>query len=197
MTTAPAQGPFSNFTINRNNANGTNTPTLRGKITVIDIDGKPVEFEHAAWGPNAAQGDKREYYSIRITPTDPALAARQAQMQNGNLPMPAVPNPIDGMTMDKIGAGAIFETTEAERQASIAAGKKARSFFGSALVLLPSGPRVIDLAARPVEGYSFHSGWANHHDPVKAAEARAAKQAAAAAHRAPAPKPRKPTAELG
>ena len=46
--------------------------------------------------------------------------------------------------------------------------------------MVPSGPTAIDLAARKVDGYAFHSGWANLHDPKAAAEARAGKAAATA-----------------
>ena len=175
MSTTPAKGPFSNFTINANRATNPNAPTLKGAVTVIDTDGTAVEFEHAAWGPNAAADGKREYHSIVITPKDPALAARQTQIQNGKLPMPEVANAVEGLKLDRLGRGVIFETTPEERAAAEAAGKKVRTYFGSALVLLPSGPRAIDLAARKVEGYAFHSGWANLHDPKAAAEARADK----------------------
>lgn len=134
--------PLSNFTINTNKAAASDAklPTLRGAITVIDIDGTPVEFEHAAWGPNAAKDGKREYFSVRISPKDPALAARQAQMSNGRLATPAIENLPANFDAGKIGSGVVFETTEEERAAAVAAGKKPRSFFGTAIVLLPSGP---------------------------------------------------------
>lgn len=174
MTTAPGKGPYSNFTINANRATGANTPTLKGKITVIDTDGTAHEFEHAAWGPNApTDAAKREYYSVNVTPLDPALAARQAQILAGKLPMAEVVNAPEGIKLDTLGRGVLFETTPEERAAAAAANKKVRTYFGSALVLLPSGPKAIDLAARKVEGYAFHSGWANLHDPKAAAEARA------------------------
>jgi hypothetical protein len=176
-TNQDAKGPFSNFTLNANRATGPNSPTLRGVVTVIDVDGTPVQFEHATWGPNAGAEGKREYYSIAITPKDPSLAARQAQIVNGRLPLPEIPNPAEGLDLDRLGRGVLFETTAEERAAAEKAGKKVRTYFGSALVLLPSGPRVIDLAARKVEGHDFHSGWANHHDPVAAAKARELKAA--------------------
>ncbi len=178
MTTAPTKGPYSNFTINANRTTGTNAPTLKGKITVIDIDGTAHEFEHAAWGPNAPLTDgKREYYSVAVTPLDPALAARQAQIVAGKLPMPEITNAPEGLKLDVLGRGVLFETNPEERAAAEAAGKKVRTWFGSALVLLPSGPKAIDLAARKVDGYAFHSGWANLHDPKAAAEARAGRPA--------------------
>ena len=179
MTTAPAKGPYSNFTINANRATGANSPTLKGKITVIDIDGTAHDFEHAAWGPNAPTDDsKREYYSVTVTPLDPALAARQAQIVAGKLPMTEIANAPEGLKLDTLGRGVLFETTKEERAAAEAAGKKVRTYFGAALVLLPSGLKAIDLAARKVDAHNFHSGWANLHDRKAAAEARSSRPAA-------------------
>lgn len=185
MTSAPAdkKGPFSNFTINRNKGAGDKAPTLRGKLTVIDVDGTPVHFEHAAWGPYPPRDGAREYYGVEITPLDPALAARQSQIQNGKLGMPAVPNAPVGVNLDKLGRGVLFETSDEEKKRAEAAGRKVRTYFGSALVLLPSGPRAIDLATRFVASHNFHSGWASHHDPDAAAKARADKAERPSSHR--------------
>lgn len=178
-----AKGPFSNFTINRSKATSAEAPTLRGRLTVIDVDGTPIEYEHATWGPTAPRDGQREYYGMQITPLDPALAARQSQIQNGKLGMPAVPNAPTGVNLDKLGRGVLFETSEEERKRAEAAGKKVRTYFGSALVLLPSGPRAVDLATRFVLSHNFHSGWASFHDPEAAASARADKAKRPAATR--------------
>lgn len=175
---------YSNFTINKNKSASSDAklPTMRGEATIIDADGTPVEFEHAIWGPNPPKEDgKREYYSLRITPKDPALAARQAQMANGRIPTPDVPNAPDGYAEQPIaptiGQGVLFERTREELEKAAAAGKKPTSFFGNVVVLLPSGPRAIDIATWFRAEHGFHSGSANHHDPVKAAAAREAKAA--------------------
>ena len=55
---------YSNFTINANKgaARDPKLPTMRGEATILDIDGTPVPFEHAVWGPNApTEQGKREY----------------------------------------------------------------------------------------------------------------------------------------
>lgn len=183
---------YSNFTLNKNISKDPRHPTMIGQATIIDIDGTPVQFEHGVWGPNPPKEEgKREYYSLRMTPKDPALAARQQQMVHGRLPTPEVPNARDGYyeaaIAPTIGEGALFERSPEENAKGIADGKKPTSFFGSVVVLLPSGPRAIDIATwfRPEHG--FHSGTANHHDPVKARAAREAKAGGTAA-----PEPARP-----
>ena len=182
---------YSNFTLNANKgaARDPKLPTMRGEATILDVDGTPVPFEHAVWGPNAPTEDgKREYYSLRITPKDPALAARQAQMANGRIETPDVPNARDdynaGTIAPKIGQGVLFERSRDELEKAASDGKKPTSFFGSVVVLLPSGPRAIDIATWFRAEHGFHSGSANHHDPVKAKVARDAK-AQAGAHGGP------------
>ena len=176
---------YSNFTINSNRsaASDPKLPTMRGEATIIDRDGTTVQFEHAVWGPNApSEEGKREYYSLRMTPKDPALAARQAQMANGRIATPDVPNaPANyntGTIAPKIGQGVLFERTREELEKAAADGKKPTSFFGSVVVLLPSGPRAIDIATWFRAEHGFHSGSANAHDPEKAKAARDAKMSA-------------------
>jgi hypothetical protein len=149
-------------------------PTLIGKAKVIDSDGTETEFEVAAWGPNAAKTGGPDYYSGSLNPKDPAWRARQF---NTTVDGP-VRNAIEGFELKQLGTLRLFERTEAEIQAAKANGKSLPRFYGHGLVLLPSGPRYIDLSAwyRPEHG--FYSGNAPLHDPAAARAARAAKPAA-------------------
>jgi hypothetical protein len=162
---------FSEFTLNFNSGARANdkAPTMKGKAKVIDDGGG--EFEVAAWGPNKAQSGGPDFYNLTLTPKDPALAARQlkTEMLEGD-----VPNAIEGFELKKLGIGRIFERTAEELNAGKATGKNLPKFYGHALVLLPSGPRYIDVAAWHRPEHNFYSGSAVLHDVEAAAEARAA-----------------------
>jgi hypothetical protein len=149
-------------------------PTLIGKAKVIDSDGTETEFEVAVWGPNAAKTGGPDYYSGTLNPTDPAWRARQL---SATLDGP-VRNAIEGFELKQLGALRLFERPNADIEAAKAGGKALPRFYGHGLVLLPSGPRYIDLSAwyRPKHG--FYSGNAPLHDPAAARAARAAKPAA-------------------
>ncbi|HEY7309279.1 MAG TPA: hypothetical protein VH643_07990 [Gemmataceae bacterium] len=149
-------------------------PTLIGKAMVIDADGTATEFEVAAWGPNAARTGGPDYYSGTLNPKDPAWRARQLSTTIDG----PVRNAIEGFELKQLGALRLFERTEADIQAAKANGKSLPRFYGHGLVLLPSGPRYVDLSAwyRPEHG--FYSGNAPLHDPAAASAARAAKPAA-------------------
>lgn len=189
------KGPFSEFTINTAYPKAANDPTIQGKITVI-VDGQPITASYSGWGPNApTKGGTRPYYSIRINPTDPALAAEQHAIRNGRMPAPAVPNANAGLKLDTIGEGVLFATTADEQADAVARGVKARSFFGGAIVLTAKGPLTVDLSAIHRKGttkdgkaYDFHSGWAEPHDPEAAATARSDKAARPANDAAPSPR---------
>jgi hypothetical protein len=174
---------YSEFTLNFNpraRATGDKSkpdkkrPTLVGKAKVIDSDGTATEFEVAVWGPNAAQTGGPDYYSGYLDPKDPALRARQL---NTTIDGP-VRNAIEGFELKQLGSLRLFERNDNEIEAAKANGKSLPKFYGHALVLLPSGPRYIDLSAwyRPEHG--FYSGNAPLHDPKAAAAARAARPAA-------------------
>jgi hypothetical protein len=121
--------------------------------------------------PNKAQSGGPDFYNLTLTPKDPALAARQLKTEvvDGE-----VPNPIDGFEIKKLGTGRIFERTTEELNAGKSTGKNLPKFYGHALVLLPSGPRYVDIAAWHRPEHNFYSGSATLHDAEAAAEARAA-----------------------
>lgn len=164
----------SHFTLNHHHGQHPKGPTMKGRLGVLDIDGTLTDFEVAAFGPFAAKTSGREWYGVEITPADPALAARATQHLRGQLPLPPTPNAHTDLELT-LGRGLLFPTTEAEKQRALALGRKAASFRGAGLVLLPSGPRAIDLWLRYVDGHGFHSGFARDHDPQAAAAARAAR----------------------
>jgi hypothetical protein len=163
--------PFSEFTLNFNaGARGNDkAPTMKGKAKVI-ADGGAAEFDVAAWGPNKAQSGGPDFYNLTLTPKDPAVAARQLKTEFGG----EVPNAIEGFELKKLGSGRIFERTDEELHAGKATGKNLPKFYGHALVLLPAGPRYVDIAAWHRTGHNFYSGNATLHDSEAAAEARAA-----------------------
>ena len=173
------KGPFSEFTINTAFPKAANDPTIQGRLTVI-VDGRPVTASYSGWGPNApTKGGARPYYSIRINPTDPALAAEQHAIRNARMPAPPIPNANAGLKLDTIGEGVLFATTPEEQADAAVRGVKVRSFFGGAIVLTPKGPLTVDLSAIHRKGttkdgkpYDFHSGWADPHDPDAARAAR-------------------------
>ncbi len=167
-----AQPKFSDFTLNFNpGARGNDkAPTLRGSAKVIDTDATSVEFEVAAWGPNKAQSGGPDFYSVTFTPKDPALAARQLKSELDG----PVRNAIDGFEIKKLGTGRLFERTDEQIAAAKAGGKSLPKFNGHALVLLPSGPAYVDVAAWHRPEHNFYSGNAKLHDPKAAAAARAA-----------------------
>ena len=163
---------FSEFTLNFNaGARGNDkAPTMKGKTKVI-TDGAASEFDVAAWGPNKAQTGGPDFYNLTLTPKDPALAARQLKTEVAD---GEIPNAIDGFELKKLGSGRMFERTDAELSAGKASGKTLPKFYGHALVLLPAGPRYIDIAAWHRPEHNFYSGNATLHDVEAAAEARAA-----------------------
>jgi hypothetical protein len=164
-----ADPKFSEFTLNFNPAARGNdkAPTLRGTAKVIDSDGKPVDFNVAAWGPNKAQSGGPDFYSVTFTPKDPALAARQLKTELDG----PVRNAIEGFELKKLGTGRLFERADVQT----ATGDRERpKFNGHALVLLPSGPAYVDVAAWYRPSHDFYSGSARLHDPKAAAAARAA-----------------------
>ena len=164
--------PFSEFTLNFNaGARGNDkAPTMKGKAKVID-GGTASEFDVAAWGPQKAQSGGPDYYNVTLTPKDPATAARQlkTEVAEGD-----VPNAIEGFKIERLGSGRIFERNAEEINAGKATGKNLPKFYGHALVLLPSGPRYVDIAAWHRPEHNFYSGNATLHDTEAAAEARAA-----------------------
>jgi len=163
---------FSEFTLNFNSGARTNdkAPTMRGKAKVVE-GGAASEFDVAAWGPNTAQTGGPDFYNVTMTPKDPASAARQLKTE---VPEGSVPNAIEGFEIKKLGSGRIFERTTEEPNAGRATGKNLPKFYGHALVLLPSGPRYIDIAAWHRPEHNFYSGNAKLHDVEAASEARAA-----------------------
>jgi hypothetical protein len=167
---------YSDFTLNFNpGARGNDkAPSLKGKAKIIDADKTATEFEVAAWGPNKAQTGGPDFYNVSFTPKDPALAARQLKT---DLSEP-VPNAIEGFELTKIGTGRLFERTDDAIAKAKGEGKSLPKFYGHALVLLPSGPRYIDLAAWHRAEHGFYSGNAPLHDRTAAAAARAAKPGA-------------------
>ena len=162
---------FSEFTLNFNSGARSNdkAPTMKGKAKVIEDGGG--EFDVAAWGPNKAQSGGPDFYNLTLTPKDPALAARQlkTEVAEGD-----IANAIEGFELKKLGTGRMFERTDEELSAGKATGKNLPKFYGHALVLLPSGPRYIDVAAWHRPEHNFYSGSAVLHDTQAAAEARAA-----------------------
>jgi hypothetical protein len=163
---------FSEFTLNFNpGARGNDkAPTMKGKTKVIDGE-TASEFDVAAWGPNDAQTGGPDFFNLTLTPKDPALAARQlkTEITEGD-----VPNAVAGFEIKKLGTGRIFERNTEELNAGKATGKNLPKFYGHALVLLPTGPRYIDIAAWHRPEHNFYSGNANLHDVEAAADARAA-----------------------
>ena len=169
---------YSSFTLNFNpgarppkNEGDKVPPTLRGSATVL-VDGKPHEFEVAAWGPNAAKTGGPDFYNLSMRPKDPALAARQISAEFD----PALlPNPIEGFELTKLGSGKFFERTEQEIATAKAAGKNLPKFYGHVLVFTGDGVRAVNVSAwkRTGQGREFYSGNANLHDPKAAAAARA------------------------
>jgi hypothetical protein len=111
-----------------------------------------------------------DFYDVPFTPKDPATAARQLRTE---VPEGSVPNAIEGFELKKLGMGRIFERSADELSAGKAAGKNLPKFYGHALVLLPAGPRYIDIAAWHRTEHNFYSGSATLHDREAAAEARA------------------------
>src|SRR4029453_3786701 len=102
------------------------------------------------------------------TPKDPALAARQLRTE---LKADEGPNAIEGFELKKLGTGRIFKGSDDELKAG--EGKKLPKFYGHALVLLPSGPRYVDIAAWHRPEHNFYSGNATLHDAQGSSEARA------------------------
>ncbi len=164
---------YSEFTLNFNpGARGNDkAPTLRGKAKVIDTDGAATEFDVAAWGPNKAQSGGPDFYNVTMTPKDPALAARTLKT---DLDGP-VSNAIEGFELTKLGTGRLFERTDEQIGEGKGRGKSLPKFYGHALVLLPSGPRYIDMSAWHRAEHNFYSGNAPLHDRAAAAAARAGK----------------------
>jgi hypothetical protein len=164
---------YSDFTLNFNpGARGNDkAPTLKGKAKVIDGDGTPAEFDVAAWGPNKAQTGGPDFYNVTFTPKDPAHAARQLKTEIDG----PVRNAIEGFELKTLGSGRLFERTDEEIAKAKAGGKSLPKFYGHGLVLLPSGPRYIDLAAWHRPEHNFYSGNAPLHDPKAAAAARTAR----------------------
>lgn len=167
------QKAFSDFTLNFNTGARANdkAPTLKGKARVIDADGTAIEFEAAAWGPNAAQSGGPDFYNLSLTPKDAALAARQLKTE---LTEPVL-NAIEGFELTKLGSGRLFERAQGDIDKGKSGGKALPRFYGHALVLLPSGPRYIDLSAWHRPEHNFYSGNAVLHDRSAAAAARASK----------------------
>jgi len=161
---------FSSFTLAPNAApRGERAPALKGQATLLDIDGAPIEFEVAAWGPHKAQRGGPDYYNLIFKPKDPALTpSRPIAHAAGVRNQPA------HFALKKIGTGRMFERSAEQRT-----GKKLPTLYGYGLVQLPSGPGYIDLAAWVHDG--SYSGRAPLHDPA-AVTARAAE-------RRPQPKP--------
>lgn len=198
--TTEAKGPFSEFTINK--AFGGNA-TLQGKLSVV-VDGELVTGTFRAMGPKPAQNGGREYFDIAWTPDNAALAARQTQMQRGNLPVDDVPNANQGFELRTVGWGKLFEFTAEEK-----ANPKFKqqgiepSFRGAIRVLTHKGPRDVDLFATHRRGkseagkpFDFDSGSANLHDPVAAARRRAEKaQAAGTGAEQPSRRTRRPKSD--
>ena len=164
---------YSDFTLNFNpGARGNDkAPTLKGKAKVIDSDGTATEFEVAAWGPNKAQSGGPDFYNVAFTPKDPAQAARQLKTELDG----PVRNAIEGFELTKLGTGRLFERGDEQIAKAKGEGKSLPKFFGHALVLLPSGPRYIDVSAWHRPEHSFYSGNAPLHDRTAAAAARAGK----------------------
>jgi hypothetical protein len=164
---------YSEFTLNFNSAARGNdkAPTLRGKAKVIDAEGSATEFDVAAWGPNKAQSGGPDFYNVTFTPKDPAHAARQLKTELDG----PVPNAIDGFELSKLGTGRLFERSDEQLAAAKQDGKSLPKFFGHALVLVPSGPRYIDMSAWHRAEHNFYSGNAPLHDRAAAAAARAGK----------------------
>lgn len=162
---------FSEFTLNFNGGARTNekAPTMKGKAKILDQNAA-VEFDVAAWGPNKAQSGGPDFYNVTLTPKDPALAARQLRTEFEG----AVPNAIEGFELKKLGSGRIFERSDEELRVGQASGKSLPKFYGHALVLLPTGPRYIDVSAWHRADHNFYSGNATLHDAEAAASARAA-----------------------
>ena len=171
-----AEQKYSDFTLNFNpGARGNDkAPTLKGKAKVIDSDATPTEFDVAAWGPNKAQSGGPDFYNVTFTPKDPAHAARQLKTEIDG----PVLNAIEGFELTKLGTGRIFERTDDQIAKAKTEGKALPKFYGHGLVLLPSGPRYIDMSAWHRPEHSFYSGNALLHDRAAAAAARAAKPAA-------------------
>ena len=82
-------------------------------------------------------------------------------------------NPIQGFEIKKLGTGRIFERSTEELNAGKSEGKNLPKFYGHALVLLPTGPRYVDIAAWHRPEHNFYSGNATLHDAQGASEARA------------------------
>lgn len=164
---------YSDFTLNFNpGARGNEkAPTLKGSAKVIDADGTPTEFDVAAWGPNKAQSGGPDFYNVTFTPKDPAHAARQLKTEIDG----PVLNAIEGFELTKLGTGRLFERSDEQIATAKAGGKNLPKFFGHGLVLLPSGPRYIDVSAWHRPQHNFYSGNAPLHDRKAAAAARGAK----------------------
>ena len=84
-------------------------------------------------------------------------------------------NAIEGFELSKLGSGRLFERSDEQIAKAKADGKSLPKFFGHGLVLLPSGPRYIDMSAWHRPEHGFYSGNAPLHDRTVAAAARAAK----------------------
>jgi hypothetical protein len=138
---------------------------------VVDADSTATEFEVAAWGPNKAQTGGPDFYNVTFTPKDPALAARTLKTEIDE----PVPNAIEGFELTKLGSGRLFERTDDQIAKAKGEGKALPKFYGHGLVLLPSGPRYIDMSAWHRPEHNFYSGNAPLHDRAAAAAARAGK----------------------
>lgn len=201
INSARPQGPYSEFTINK--AFG-GKATLQGKLSVV-VGAELVTGTFRAMGPKPAQNGGRDYYDIVWTPDNAALAARQTQMQRGELALEQVPNANQGFELRTVGWGKLFEFTAEERaNPKFTEHGIEPSFRGAIRVLTPQGPRDVDLFATHKKGksadgkaYDFDSGSANLHDPVAAQARRDQKAAAAVQDEAPTRRPRKPKGDAG
>jgi hypothetical protein len=164
---------FSKLTLAANAAACGNRrlPALTGTATVLDIDGRPVEFNVAAWGPTKPEGGRRPFYNVTLKPKElELLPLRPIAQAAGVLNQPT------RFELKKVGTGRIFERGDAEIDYARRSGKKLPRFSGYGLVLLPSGPAYLDLSVWPQEP-GIYSGNAPLHDQA-AIDARAAKSAA-------------------
>ena len=150
-------------------------PTLVGKAKVIDSDGTETEFEAAALGAQRGEDRRPGLLQRHLEPQGPRLARAPDECHDSTA---RSETPSKASSSRSSATCACSSAPRAEIQAAKANGKTLPRFYGHGLVLLPSGPRYIDLSAwyRPEHG--FYSGNAPLHDPAAARAARAAKPAA-------------------